>query len=1186
MSMNLKYAFYKTDSIKVMDVKGLARKSFVVAIFALIWTNVHCQAPPYNSTLVPNVIPPSPDAAALGKYANTPVGLYTGTPNINIPVYTAQQGSLSLPISLSYMATGIKVNEVSSWVGLGWALNAGGVVSRSVVGKVDLSGFWSNTVKSFSQIDIVNDFVYLKGVADNIYDAESDYYFYNFNGRSGKFVYKQNGSVANPQLIPEVPIKIAYTAGFQITDEFGVLYKFGYAEQGTVYQPVMYNYESAYYLTEMVSADGVDHIYFNYLADNTYTETNASFTETIGEQCTGMPTPSSGYHVASGPQSANRGIVSPRLTSIDYANGKVEFISSPRSDLPPIRLQEIKIWSKRPDASLVLQKSFVLGEGYFTSSSGLGKDMYRLKLTSLSEKDASSKVIRAHSFNYEESITFPHRSSLAQDWWGLYNGQTGNTSLIASATETVRGLPYQVGGANRNPNANTMQVGILKKIIYPTGGSTEFDYEPHYYAGGTTTTQSSIIASCGVNGDVTNLQQQTQMFTPLTSGWATIVINASDVTDTNPFYSYATVKKQGDTQLIFEHRYDRAVYNPYPSESGNKQFTIAVTAGITYEVTVKSKGHSSSTLMGGAAFSKATVSWYETTAGTSTMAGGLRLKEMRDYASPGTTPIVKAYKYGLELAGFGTESGYGQLLVPPDATTNFRQENNFIHTTTVNSMCAQDCQGMKVTLSGRPAYDMTMLSGSPVVYDQVTVYEGSSSAPNGRQVVKFDVQVDQFGGTPTKAYNNGRFQLNDHWKGGDEILNTSYIGNTVTKAKETASVNGVFHESTTNGTKIGWAILFEGCGFPSMIGGFTCCNDLYFYKFDYPLYSGAKKLTSTKETMYSSTGASSSETLTNYYYDNGNTNHQQLSRQITIDSKGDSTAKYYWYPADYGTVDNIPTLMTKNIVGVPVKEESYQKGKIVGGKINRYNTDGKPFEIYQYEVATPQTRPRHNSSVLIPSGYNKKIDIGYDPTSKKITSTQLTNDVGTSYLWGYNNTFPVAKILNATVSDAAVTSFESDGKGNWAYAGPVYNDIPSKTGKYYYKLGGGNITKTLAAGTYKLEYWAKGTVTLTGGTITNITTRPADPNGWIFYEKQVTLSTSTTFTLSGAATAFVDELRMYPSTAQVISYTYDVANGMTSSTDPNNIITYYEYDAFGRFRLARDQNKNIVKMLDYHYKGY
>ncbi len=61
-----------------------------------------------------NLFPPSPTAAALAKYGDIPVGYHTGTPNISIPLYEVKSKELSLPISLSYHASGIKVADIAS----------------------------------------------------------------------------------------------------------------------------------------------------------------------------------------------------------------------------------------------------------------------------------------------------------------------------------------------------------------------------------------------------------------------------------------------------------------------------------------------------------------------------------------------------------------------------------------------------------------------------------------------------------------------------------------------------------------------------------------------------------------------------------------------------------------------------------------------------------------------------------------------------------------------------------------------------------------------------------------------------------------------------------------------------------------------------------------------------------------
>src|SRR5690606_31999908 len=83
------------------------------------------------------IILPAPTASALGKYGEIPVGLYTGIPEITIPVYTIKAGAIELPIRLSYHAGGIKLEERPSNIGLGWSLIAGGVITRSIRGLPD-----------------------------------------------------------------------------------------------------------------------------------------------------------------------------------------------------------------------------------------------------------------------------------------------------------------------------------------------------------------------------------------------------------------------------------------------------------------------------------------------------------------------------------------------------------------------------------------------------------------------------------------------------------------------------------------------------------------------------------------------------------------------------------------------------------------------------------------------------------------------------------------------------------------------------------------------------------------------------------------------------------------------------------------------------------------------------------------
>jgi hypothetical protein len=89
----------------------------------------------FSQDFIPSV--PPPEAYSFTKYGEYPVSHYSGVPNIDIPVYTIKDGSATLPITLNYHASGIMVSQQATWVGLGWNLNAGGVITRNVVGLYD-----------------------------------------------------------------------------------------------------------------------------------------------------------------------------------------------------------------------------------------------------------------------------------------------------------------------------------------------------------------------------------------------------------------------------------------------------------------------------------------------------------------------------------------------------------------------------------------------------------------------------------------------------------------------------------------------------------------------------------------------------------------------------------------------------------------------------------------------------------------------------------------------------------------------------------------------------------------------------------------------------------------------------------------------------------------------------------------
>ncbi|MEQ9051110.1 MAG: hypothetical protein RLP11_12415 [Marinoscillum sp.] len=144
------------------------------------------------------IIPPSPEAAAFGKYIENPISKYNGMVDINIPVYSVKENEFEVPISLNYHSSGIKVEEEATWVGLGWTLFTGGVITRSKRGLDDFIDHiqfgWLNPASGYLPKSPGDDLVYdyLSTACSHTIDPLADLFYFNFNGHQGKFILQPN----------------------------------------------------------------------------------------------------------------------------------------------------------------------------------------------------------------------------------------------------------------------------------------------------------------------------------------------------------------------------------------------------------------------------------------------------------------------------------------------------------------------------------------------------------------------------------------------------------------------------------------------------------------------------------------------------------------------------------------------------------------------------------------------------------------------------------------------------------------------------------------------------------------------------------------------------------------------------------------------------------------------------------
>ncbi|PWL30065.1 MAG: hypothetical protein DCO95_09535 [Roseivirga sp. XM-24bin3] len=473
-----------------------------------------------NTTSLPTIISSAPpNAAALARYGEVPVSYGNGLANIGVDLGTVSSGDLMLPIGLSYHSGGIKVNDVASNVGLGWSLNAGGAIVNngtfnSWYSSVEQVGTWNlNTgnegigvaqCQEYAPADrsAAANYIEFANLGDSY--LELDKFSYNFAGRAGSIFFKKQPSsgVFKGYTMPYSDWDITYSSlEIIVIDDKGIIYKFD--KIGSSYDittcdngnPENGNpYGIAYYLSQITSPNGhfikLEYVTENYKYDASKNQSvTVRFSAEIDDSATTNQSTANDLCTFNGLNTVNecsieRNVEEPRLTKITSSSGEeVSFFYSSRLDLLNTKLDRVEFGFRNASNTYTKNKEFKFTFDYFNSiSNPTDHTERRLKLTKVEECYGTS-CLKEHSFEYN-SITLPKRTSYAQDWYGYYNGHNNTYFYPGSTYLNNTGLTgAEKNGGNRNTNVSYVKAGVLERINYPTGGTTEFEYEPNLGGG-------------------------------------------------------------------------------------------------------------------------------------------------------------------------------------------------------------------------------------------------------------------------------------------------------------------------------------------------------------------------------------------------------------------------------------------------------------------------------------------------------------------------------------------------------------------------------------------------------------------------------------------------------------------------------------------------------------------------------
>ena len=456
---------------------------------------------------VPTYHPVSPNAASLGNYGLYPVNKNLGKVAVNIPIYDLSFKSLSVPISISYNTSGIRLNDIASWVGLGWTLNAGGAIIRNTKGLPDLD--FESTISDLSDPDFTStNFAYMKEACKAWEDTEPDQYVINALGITGSFYLNQNHDLEVDFEDASIAIQIDPKDDDEIHAILpdGRLLIFGrgadnsdateLTDSNLEYNYTVLDFITTWYLTELISSNLMDTVSFSYKENGSGMKREYAKPESERAIVDGT-TPLLGVNT-----NWELGYTERKyLDKISWSNGYVEFITSAnREDLEDdYQLDAIKVYEVDDNGSDQLIDEYHFVYDYYLRSGGTypSNYSYNTYFNTDQQKNSREKSLRLlemyrgttsgtkhkHQFSYN-STQLKRRCTTALDYWGYGNTNSGTLLPLTNVTyctiDAYDNVIYNyqnVGNGTRTVNETQMKAGVLERIIYPNGGYTEFEFE-------------------------------------------------------------------------------------------------------------------------------------------------------------------------------------------------------------------------------------------------------------------------------------------------------------------------------------------------------------------------------------------------------------------------------------------------------------------------------------------------------------------------------------------------------------------------------------------------------------------------------------------------------------------------------------------------------------------------------------
>lgn len=1020
-----------------------------------------------NLFSIPSLIEPSPEAYSLGKYGNAPVNKYNGIVETSIPLHEISFEGKSFPLSLSYLMPGLRPNEQASSTGLGWTLNATAIITRSIKGKDDIlvvdkwglnpdNSGWifqepfttvnhdANIYGVSSDLIVPHQTQYLLSTDYHKPDLEPDLFTIKLFDKTINFVLNKDAYEPPPSNDPNV----IYIPGLQAPNEISTTVLNQRNVKVTFYR------DTQSFI--VVDSDGF-----------TYQFLETSKTVYDGDSDDGGMPHIMAWYVTK--------ISAPNGNFMSYTYNKTVAIVSPKNSIT----QRDFIFSysgssMNCDGPLYRRHIFSNGSSHLPATLTYFSNSEDIYLTGIQNKNES--LVFSYSFDRKDM------QNLDED--PAYNNLTFIRGKKAARLESIA-IHYKL---------NTAGNSLKKQILFNTSYfNSNLESAPDAYKWLRLKLDGVVISDKVYSFKYNSSDQLPDKETLSLDVWG--------------FYN-------GKVQNVLHAPYSLNGYSvPGVKREADPNYSMI---GVLAEISYPTGGKTSFEYEGNTAQlpDAYTYAWENNTSLEPTgpyrnkIVGGLRVKSVTDYSYSSEIVSKREFLFHDPV----TLLSYGIL-----ADTVYNHVMKKVFAVGKRSTMEDPCYGSEsieyAIVSSEPISPQYNASkGFHIGYSNVTErivnvnssesYSVATEFHNQPPIKKWYSEGPLRQGLFCEGPPGGSTVINHYISGADGWDLPAYIYQTengsILNERYYNSIGGLVqtnnygYEILKNGYIIGVKAV-TGVSCPIVgIEQFGLAIDIFQnYRQNIQNFS----LKTKTQTIYSSAG---NAVLTyDYFYNN---NSWLLKREVKKGSDLRDHESNYYYPEDYSIYG---TLISKNILAVPVKIEDRLSNLVTKSNVAQFNDLGLPTAVYQYTGDKPISYT-HSPSVLVPPNFSNLFNLTYYDNSTKVKEVSDNKGITKTYLYGYGSRYVVAEIVGAT-----------------------YQQV---VGLYAFDQGKLDVGEDNEGRTTELS---------------NL--RTAIKNAGLL----------------------------------ITTYTHNPLIGMLTQTDTNGITSNYTYDEFGRLKIVRDTQGNILSLLEY-----